>query len=511
MKRITIRIFILICASCILFPLASQPVMPEIFSDNMVLQQNSRVAIWGTTGANSQINVVAEWLDNPIVVNSDLNGNFLIRLQTLSADKNAHAYKLSLEDKTGVVEYKNIVFGEVWLAGGQSNMALELKKSKDGSDYIKNSDNDNLRFYYTPHKYYEGEKPRERGQWVTTNPENVGRFSAVAYHFAMQLQQRLQVPVGVILCYKGGTPAESWMSKDFLINNGFDSVYTFFNNRIPDDYENEYQKYLSDNKKYKELEKQGLVPATKPSEPYGWRNYKRPDGLHTLMFKPLQPYTVTGFLWYQGEANAMRAEQYKKLFPALIAEWREEFQVPDAPFLFVQLPNYAHPSYNYPAWANLREAQLETSQKDTNTAMAVIVDIGDKNDIHPLDKEPVGHRLFLAAMALKYHEKIVYRSPEVLNISKNKDNIIITFDLFGSEGLSSNDNGTLLKNFEFIYENGKSLSVKAEIIDKNKVEIYGEVEKISEIRYAWANYFEANFTNKEGLFISPFRIKITSK
>jgi sialate O-acetylesterase len=394
-------------------------------------------------------------------------------------------------------------------------MALELSKSKDGIKYIADSENENIRFYYAPHVYFKGDKKREVGKWVTSNPNTVGRFSAVAYHFAVKLQQDLKVPVGIILCYKGGTPAESWMSKEVLEAKGFHDVYTFFEKKIPANYEEEYQKFLDDSKAYKEAEKAGNKPAAKPSEPNGWRNYKRPDGLYYLMLKPIIPYTVKGFLWYQAEANAPRYEQYKTLFPALIEEWRTEFNTfskneqhnENAPFIFAQLPPYNHPSYDYPAWALQREAQYYVANTVPNTSMVVTIDVGEKNDIHPLDKYPVGYRMALAAEGTTYNYNIVYKSPQLIDTKIDGNKIELTFDLFGSKSLEIANNEKNIKGFEISNKTGIFVDAVALIKDNNKIVVYSEsIDSPVDVRYGWANWVEVNLTNSEGLWVSPFRI-----
>ncbi|MDR2556873.1 MAG: hypothetical protein LBC49_04085, partial [Bacteroidales bacterium] len=147
---------------------AAQPVMPEIFSDEMVLQQNSQAAVWGKSEPHSEITVSCSWLSEKVVTKCNDSGDFIVRIKTLNAVP-VKQHTLSIADKTGTVEYDNIVFGEVWLAGGQSNMAFELKKSKNAEKYIDESDNENIRFYYAPHNYYEGYKVKEKGQWVKSS------------------------------------------------------------------------------------------------------------------------------------------------------------------------------------------------------------------------------------------------------------------------------------------------------------------------------------------------------
>ncbi|MDR2556817.1 MAG: sialate O-acetylesterase, partial [Bacteroidales bacterium] len=329
-------------------------------------------------------------------------------------------------------------------------------------------------------------------------------------HFAAKLQKDLNVPVGIILCYKGGTPVESWMSEETLKKCGeYDSVWDFFNKRVPDNYQNAYEKYLAYSKEYKEANVETQQTLEKPVEPYGWRNYKRPTGLYELMLKPLIPYTVKGFIWYQGEGNAARAKQYQTLFPALIEEWREEFSAPKAPFIFAQLPIYEHPNFKYAAWAELRESQLLTSQTVENTAMAVILDAGDKNDLHPTDKFPVGQRMALAAENIAYKKNVVSRSPETLHIMENGNRIILSFSIFGSEGLALSGNCAELNGFEIVLEDDSVVAAKAVLLDENKIEIYcNDINQVKQIRYGWANFFEPCLANKEGLYASPFRMNI---
>jgi len=500
MKQILIILFHLFA----IVALNAQPALPAIFSDNMVLQQNTKVAIWGKSQPNAEVELLGSWMNEKIRTTADATGNFMFWVETKSALP-IESRHFDVRDKTGSVTFNNVVFGEVWLAGGQSNMAWQLDQTTRGDDYIRESRNENIRFYHTPHYYFEGDRIREKGEWVEASPETMPRLSAVAYHFAKNLQKSLNVPVGVILCYKGGTPAESWMSQESLEKHGFwDAIFERYSGRVKSTYEKDYQQFLIDNRAYQNAVRRGETPATRrPSEPMGWRHPQRPVGMYEFMLKPLMPFTVKGFLWYQGEADATRAQQYERLFPQLIADWRSDFKIPNAPFLFVQLTGYHHPVHPEYAWGNLRYAQWKTAQTVPNTAMVVITDIGDKKDIHPMEKQPVGYRLYLAALAKAYDQKVIFQGPEFRSKTISGNKIILSFDHIAS-GLKSSD-GEPLRDFEIMDANGKFRPAQAKIIG-HTIEIWNDkVKQPKHVRYAWKNWVYTNLVNSEGLPAVPFK------
>jgi sialate O-acetylesterase len=286
----------------------------------------------------------------------------------------------------------------------------------------------------------------------------------VAYYFARDLHAKLGVPVGIISTSWGGTPAQAWTSAE-----GFAG-------------QPELKGYAD------QLQAAEVLPEN------GHQNF--PAALYNAMIAPVVPYGMKGVIWYQGEANAGQSKQYQTLFPAMIADWRAKWKLGDFPFLFVQIA----PFKGLPP--EIREAQLLTLAKSKNTAMAVTTDCGDANDIHPKQKEPVGHRLSLAARALAYSEKIEYSGPLYQEMKAAVDKAWISFSHAGG-GLVAKDGD--LKGFTIAGADGKFVPAKAEI-KGDKVVVSAEgVSDPKAVRYGWDNVPGVNLFNKEGLPASPFR------
>ncbi|HRZ97842.1 MAG TPA: sialate O-acetylesterase, partial [Paludibacter sp.] len=408
----------------------------ELFNEGVVLQQNSKVLIWGFAAPIEDVLVKIQ--GKSYKSKTDSKGNWTVKLNNLKA---GGPYSMTTYCSTDSIQLNEVYVGEVWVAGGQSNMGFTLEKSDGAKAEIENAKNKNIRFVLVPIVNYEGEKVRGDMNWRTATTENVGPMSGVAYFFAKQLQEKLNVPVGIICCNKGGTAAEVWMSRETLLKNTYHapivtSYENYLSNLGKEKYEQLFSAYEKELKVYFDSVRLGYK-AIRPVEPMGDKHYKRPFGLYNTMLKRIIPYTSKGVIWYQGEANATRAEQYRTLFPALIDEWRSDFKNPKMPFLFVQLANYDHPSYGEkPVWAELREAQLLTWQKVKNTGMAVSMDVGNKNDIHPTNKKPVGERLAATALNTVYKMKIPYSGPVFKSMKIKENQIILTFD-FVYSGLSS--------------------------------------------------------------------------
>lgn len=497
--KANILIFLLLGVSSIAF--AQQLKLAELFNDGVVLQRNASVEIWGTSQPNGQVTV--EILDKKYKTTSDQQGNWTLRVLPMKA---GGPYNMTVNSGNETLKLNEVFVGEVWIAGGQSNMGWTLDKSLGGKEEIAEAKNTNIRFVLVPVVNYEGEKVRGDMNWRTATTENVGSMSGVAYYFAKQMQEKLNVPVGIICCYKGGTAAEVWMSRETLLKNQDHApIVTAYESYLAEmgkvKYDQLFSLYQKNLKIYSDSVKGGHT-AIKPVEPMGEKHHKRPFGLYNTMVKRIIPYTAKGFIWYQGEANASRAEQYRTLFPALIDEWRSNFNNPKMPFLFVQLSNYDHPSYGTrPTWAELREAQLLTWQNVKNTAMVVSMDAGDKNDIHPTDKKPVGERLAATALNTVYGKKIPYSGPVYKSVKFNGNKAMLNFN-FVYGGLTSEGE---LKGFTMCGKDGKFVDAKAEISGNQIVVSAPGVNSPVAVRYSWSNWSEGNLKNREGFPATPFR------
>jgi sialate O-acetylesterase len=349
------------------------------------------------------------------------------------------------------------------------------------------------------------------GQWVVCSPSTVAEFSAVGYYFGRDLLKATGVPVGMIHSSWGGTQGESWMSYEGLQKNPETKFFTDSLDARVADYIGKLDQYREVLEKFHTLVGTNSVsvrelrtlPPSGPVSPFGSPNI--PTMLYNGMIAPLIPYAMRGVIWYQGENNARtskgapdipQCKLYRTLFPTLIADWRSKWGLGDFPFLYVQIA----PFKGMPP--EIREAQLLTLPKATNTAMTVITDHGDAQDIHPAEKEPVGQRLALAARALAYGEKIEFSGPlyDTLKIDGNR--AIVSFRHTGT-GLVANDGE--LKGFTIAGVDGKFTPAKAEISGDTVTVSSDQVSAPVAVRYGWSDVPDVNLFNKEGLPASPFR------
>ncbi len=482
--------------------LAQQLKLAEIFNEGAVLQRNAKVAVWGTAEPSVKVSVSIQ--GKTVETKTGKNGSWDLILPALKAGGPYPMTVISANEKLIINE---IYVGEVWIAGGQSNMAFMLENSDNGKDEIAKALNKNIRFVMVPYKAFEGDKNRGDMNWRTATTDNVSKMSAVAYFFAKELQAKLNVPVGIICCYKGGSGAQTWTSRESLLGRPELAPYVEnYDNYVSKLRKEEYlamiDKYENDTRTYNDSVKAGAAGLKKPTEPMGERNYNRPAGLYENMLKRIIPFSVQGTIWYQGEHNANRAKLYQTLFPVMIEQWRKDFSNPDMPFLFVQLPSYEKADAdNRPVWPELREAQLITWQKMKNTGMAVTIDLGEKTNIHPTNKEPVGKRLAVIAFNKVYGINVPYSGPLYKKIEFAANKAILSFD-FTSEGLMSEGD---LKGFSICGADKIFVPAKAEI-KGNQIIVWSEnVNSPIAVRYGWENWTEANLKNKAGLNASPFR------
>ncbi|MBI9070267.1 MAG: glycosyl hydrolase family 2 [Melioribacteraceae bacterium] len=647
--------------------------IPAVFSNNMVLQANKNITVWGKADSNSDITVWIE--DNSETAHSDSVGNWKLELDKMNY---GGPYKLFVAGKDTTV-FNNVMIGEVWLCSGQSNMEWNVRKSDNGEEEVANANYYKIRLFTVPKIVSENPEFDCNGAWVECTSETVPNFSAVGYFFGRELQQELDVAIGLIHSSWGGTPVESWMEKGTLnsdedfkpildrqkensenypekfkqykmliqqlekdgkklptyqTDNGNNGVTIGWNKKNYDDSNWEIMKlpkYWEDNSELnidgavwfrknieipqdfigkelivelgpiddfdityfneKEIGRTGeetpnfystprkyiiksdLVKSANvqisirvfdqfgeggfggapldmkiysleddknviyingdwkykiekkldpsaisgpggnglPAAPQGPGHPHTPAGLYNAMINPVAPYTLNGFIWYQGENNASRAYQYRKLLPAMIKDWRSLWNDENLYFGIVQLANYMAVN-NDPgesAWAELREAQSLTSFNDKKNGLAVTIDIGEADDIHPTNKQDVGKRLAYWALNDAYKAKgfnngtNVFSGPKYKAMRTEGDKIIIEFEYTG-EGLKTR-NGDELKGFAVSGDDKNYVWAKAKI-EKNKVIVWNDkVKSPVAVRYAWANNPVCNLYNSAELPAIPFR------
>ncbi len=459
--------------------------LPALFSDNMVLQRGTTVRVWGWADDGEKVTVTFRNQKKSTVARG---GKWSVKLSSLKAG-GPDIFRVAGENS---IELTNVLVGEVWLCSGQSNMQFPLKSSFNAQDDIAASSSPQLHLFVVPRVKSNEPLHDVKSNWRVSNPETSSGFSAVAYYFGRDLQKALAVPVGLIQSDWGGSPAEVWMSEKVLENN------PRYKKEILEGYlesEKQYQKSLAELPKEK-----GSDAMKKPAPRSPWK----PAELYNGMIAPLIPYTIKGAIWYQGESNAGRAEQYRTLFPDMIRNWRNDWGQGNFPFLAVQLAPFMaikkQPAES--AWAELREAQLNTTKILPNVGMAVITDVGDQTDIHPTKKAPVGQRLAIAARGIAYGQKIVYSGPTFKRMKVKGDQAILSFDNVGG-GLEARDGA--LKGFSICGPDKKFVLANAEIVGKTVVVSSPEVRNPIAVRFGWADFPVVNFWNKEGLPASPFR------
>ncbi len=478
----------------------------SLFSDNMVLQRDLKIPVWGTAETGKKVDVrIGSNLNSAI---ADANGKWKLFLDEMSAGEN---YEMIVSSGQDTLKLKNVSIGEVWLCSGQSNMEYQLSKSENGEAEINNANDSRIRLFTVARKSSPVPLENCEGVWKVSSPENVKNFSAVAYYFAKNLLREINVPVGLINSSWGGTAIETWISKETLESNPeFKAVFERWNKIVEEypavlnDFNLNKEKLLlqwkKDSSKSVSL---GFAPPRKPGLPTAPGGRNTPYGLYNGMIYPLAPYGMRGVIWYQGESNVERPGEYKKLFPALINNWRDLWGIGQFPFYFVQLPNFARePEPSGSGWPELREAQLNTLSVP-NTGMAVTIDVGDPMDLHPKNKSDVGYRLALIALANIYGRKdLVFSGPIYKSHRIDENKLILEF--YYGEGLTAKSDSKL-KGFQIASEDQEFIDAEA-VIENDKVVVWSDkITNPSALRYAWGDNPEGNLYNKGGLPASPFR------
>jgi len=498
-----------------------------LFSDNAVLQQNAKVPVWGAAAPNESVTV--EFAGQKKIATTDAQGRWKVMLDPMPASAEPRDLTISgnLKSQISNVKCANVLVGEVWVCSGQSNMAWPLKQAGNAATETPTANYPKLRMFTVTQKTALFPQTELTGKWVECSPANVGNFSAVGYFFGRDIHKATGAPVGMVHTSWGGTPAESWtsltgMEKEPSLHGYVETVKSLMENhdaasaKLPQEIADYQAKLKVWNEKVgwplkkadeawaKENAKNladGKPPVRRPepSEPrptppasLDGGNHG-PTTLYNAMIAPLIPYAIKGAIWYQGESNDGKGFEYRTLFPRMIADWREKWGQGDFPFLFVQLAPLGG------RWTNVWEAQLLTWKKTPNTGMAVTTDVG--GSLHPLQKEPVGARLALAARAVAYGEKIEYSGPEYDSFKIEQGRVIITFKHVGG-GLVAKDGP--LNGFTMAGADKKFLPAKAEIQGDTVVVTSEKITSPVAVRYLWVRGSEMNLWNKAELPASPF-------
>lgn len=446
--------------------------MPSIFSSNMVLQQQSEVAVWGWAKANTTVTVVPSWNKKSYQTKAGADGKWMLKVQTLSA---GGPYEMRISDGKAIT-LGNILIGEVWLCSGQSNMEMPMKGFSGqpvlGSNMaILKSKNSSIRMVTVPRNPKAQPQDDFDGQWVEANPETVANFSATAYYFAHLVHEMIGVPVGLIDVTYGGSCVQTWMSRETSV--------PFEGKGFPEKDEDIKDKS------------------------------RTPTALFNGMLHPVIGYGIRGAIWYQGETNYKEPDLYEELFPKMVAEWRKLWQVGEFPFYYCQIAPFNYLGYNNIPYdpkfnsAYLRDAQRKCAKTIPNSAMAVLLDTGEKDCIHPAEKQKAGERLALLALAKTYGMKgFGFESPEYKAIEIAGSTVVVSFD-YVPNGLTTF--GKEITTFEIAGADKRFYPATAQMRSKSIVLASPRVKDPVAVRYAWKDVVEAEIFSTEGLPLSSFR------
>ncbi len=455
--------------------------LPAIIGDSMVLQLGHELPFWGWAEPGEDVTVTISPTEagdaqkpESATATANADGGWLVKLP---ARNKIGTVSVTISGKNSI-SLSNVLVGDVWLCSGQSNMEWPVNASQNHQVEIVESKFPSIRVFKVERSTARTPHTRVEGKWIECSPETVGDISAVGYFFGRELHQRLKRPVGLIVAALGGANCEAWISHGALKSD------------------DEFAKILA----------RADMAINDPNQA---NNPNRASVLFNGMIAPLQPFSIKGTIFYQGESNVPRAYQYRKLFPLMIADWRRGWAQGDFPFLFVQLANYVsektkpdHPAEpEESAWAELREAQSMTLAVP-KTGMAVTIDIGEPREINPKNKQEVGRRLALSALRVAYGQDIIASGPVFKSMKVIDREIQLEFQNIGG-GLVAH--GETLNGFAIAGPDKKFVWATARIEKDYVVVSATEITEPVAVRYAWGDNPDCNLFNQANLPAVPFR------
>lgn len=488
--------------------------LAEVFKDHMVLQYGKPLRLWGTGPNNEQVTAT---LQGQTISTTITHNKWEITFSPLHLGK---PETLHVSTSKESITCCDLLIGDVYLAGGQSNMAMPIRAVQGGSDTIQLDDFPEIRVcdmvarHYKEGTCYMGGNDEIGWEikstdlvWKPAKGDALKNFSAIGYYFSKELHQTQNIPIGIINCSWGGKSASCWLREDYFYTNPkLQDFYEDFLAKLATVDSIEYTKAFTEYA----LNVQHYIHGETdiwPMEPFGPLCSETPTRLYDSMFSRLIPLTIKGVIWYQGESDEYHHAIYEALFTTLIQNWREDLRDPNLPFFFVQLPSYdtkeASPDPYF--WGYLRAAQAQVARKVPHTYMAITLDVGEKDDIHPTDKKTVAHRLALLARKYLYHEDILANSP-ILKAATYKDKQLNLYFKHIGKGLKAT--GEDVKGVTIQKSDGTIHTVKAYIKNGQLVIPCECIKEITSVSYGYESYCIGNLTNSEDLPVAPFKITL---
>ena len=481
--------------------------LPQVFSEGMVLQREKPVLIWGWADPGEPVTVEIAGQQQRTTAN--LHGRWQVTLEPVRASS---AVYLVVRGAANALAIEEVLVGEVFLCSGQSNMAMSMAAATrlpGVADDLAAANFPEIRFFKTPDLMSKMPEQDIAAKWEPITPENLPKHSAVAFYFSRALHAHLGVPIGIIRASHAGGPAEAKMPLPALLQLDIGRAYYESARKREQSWTPERMASFNLDMlskweaAVKESEARGAKPPSKPTPRRSAIDFSFPASDYNAQIAPVIAYGKRAVLWYQGEHNASRtrAFEYRRLFPALIHSWRDEMGDPGMPFIFVQLPAFgASPGDDWPA---LRESQLLTLRAVPRTGLVTTIDTGERDNIHPADKFPVGERLSREVRRLAFGENVSGCGPLAASHSVTGDRVVVRFDFIGG-GLVGRD-GATLGGFTIAAADRKFVPANAAIVGDTVVVSSPAAPQPVAVRYAWEAWPTVSLFNREGLPASPFR------